>query len=302
MIRAPLAAASVIAVLTLMPMQAAAEPVTVPHEGLTLNGDLRLAEGKALEDGVVVLVHGTLMHHGMEIIAGQQDRLAEHGLSTLAITLSLGQDNRTGMYDCATPHTHRHEDAVDEVATWVDWLNGQGAGPLTVMGHSRGGNQVARFATEHPGAAGVDRWVLVAPATWTEGRQAPEYAERFKTDLAPLVAEAQAKVDAGEGDAMMDVPGFLYCENAQASAAALASYYAEDPRFDTPSLLEDMPKPVLLVIGEGDEVIPDLPERVAEGVPDGVQVETVPDAGHMFRDFAADDLADVVADFVSQGS
>lgn len=281
---------------------AQAEPVTLPHGGLTLTGDLKLADGKALADGVVVLVHGTLAHHGMEIIAGQQERLADRGVTTLAVTLSLGQDKRAGMYDCATPHTHRHEDAVAEIAAWVGWLKGQGAGPLTVLGHSRGGNQVAWFAAESPAAKDVARWVLVAPATWTEGADAQDYRKRFNVDLAPLLAEAKAKVAAGQGDAMLDLPGFVYCEKAKATAAAVVSYYDAEPRRDTPHLLAAMPKPVLLVVGAGDEVIPDLPDKLAAGVPEGVRVETVDDAGHMFRDFAADDLADLVADFAAGGN
>lgn len=269
-----------------------AEPVEVGHAGLTLNGELRLADGKALADGVVLLVHGTLAHHGMEIIAGQQGRLSERGLNTLAVTLSLGQDRRTGMADCSAVQAHRHEDAVGEIAAWTAWLKAQGAGPLTVLGHSRGGNQVARFATEDPAAAQVARWVLVAPATWTEDPSPPSF-----------VAEARSKAAAGQGDAVMSVPAFLYCQDAKATAAAVTSYYADDARFDTPRLLAAMPKPVLVVVGANDDVVPDLPAHLdAAGVPDGVRVETVADAGHMFRDFAADDLADLVAAFSAGGN
>jgi len=285
------------ATLTFGVPQAQAEPVNLPLGGLTLTGELTLAEGKQLADGVVLLVHGTLAHHGMEIIAGQQQRLAERGVTSLAVTLSLGQNARTGMYDCATVHTHRHEDAVDEIAAWVGWLKEKGSGPLTVLGHSRGGNQVAWFATGHERAKDVAGWVLVAPATWEADEEVTDYKKRFGADVTPILADARAKVAAGQGDAVMDLPGFIYCDKAKASASAVVSYYRADPRFDTPSLLSAMPKPVLLVIGEGDDVVPDLPQRVAGGVPDGVRVETVADAGHMFRDFAADDLADLVADF-----
>ncbi|KJS34436.1 MAG: hypothetical protein VR70_17685 [Rhodospirillaceae bacterium BRH_c57] len=297
MMRAPFAAALAAAAISLVSATAQADPVTLEHDGLTLNGALELADGKALSDGVVLMVHGTLAHNGMEIIAGQQQRLAERGVNTLAVSLSLGQDARKGMYDCTTPHIHRHEDAVEEIGAWVGWLKAQGSGPLTVFGHSRGGNQVAWFAAEHAQAKDVTGWVLVAPATWTEAKEKADYAKRYGADIGPFLSEARAKVAAGQGDALMDLPGFIYCEKAKASAAAVASYYAAEPRMDTPTLLPAMPKPVLLVIGAGDEVVPDLSERLAAGVPEGVTVETVAEAGHMFRDFAADDLADLVADF-----
>ena len=50
------------------------------------------------------------------------------------------------MYDCATPHRHRHTDAMAEIGAWLDWLKAQGAEQVALLGHSRGGNQTARFA------------------------------------------------------------------------------------------------------------------------------------------------------------
>lgn len=290
-----------VAIGTMLFGTAHAEPVTLEHDGLTLNGNLEVADGSTLKDGVVLLVHGTLAHHGMEIMAGQQERLAERGLNTLAISLGLGVDDRHGMYGCPdSVHDHRHEEAVGEIAAWIGWLDNKGAGPITVLGHSRGGNQVARFATENPLAQRVARWVLVAPMTWNEEEEAASYERRYGAPLRPLVEAAQAKVKAGDGDAVMEVPGFVYCQNAKVTAATMMSYYAPDPRFDTPRLLASMPKPVLVAIGDRDEVVPDLPERLEGNAPEGVRVSVVTDAGHMFRDFAGDDLADLVAEFVQE--
>ena len=53
------------------------------------------------------------------------------------------------MYDCATPHTHRHADAVEEIGAWLGWLQSQGVAKVALLGHSRGGNQTARFAAAH---------------------------------------------------------------------------------------------------------------------------------------------------------
>jgi hypothetical protein len=48
---------------------ARAEPVQIRHEDRTLNADLALPPGGDVRDGLVVMVHGTLMHGRMEIMA-----------------------------------------------------------------------------------------------------------------------------------------------------------------------------------------------------------------------------------------
>lgn len=283
-----------------IPHLAAAEPVSIPGaDGLMLAGSLELADGKSLPDGVILMVHGTLAHAGMEIVRGQQERLRERGYNTLAVTLSLGETQRAGMYGCDASHRHKHEDAVEEIGRWVTWLQEQGAGPLTVWGHSRGGNQVAWFAAEAPQAEVVDRYVLVAPMTW-EGQEAVarKYEKDYQVSLPDTLAKAQALVEQGKGDTVLaDVP-FIYCQKTKATAEAFASYYADEPRFDTPSLLEVIRQPVLVLVGDNDEVVPNLAPRLASGVPETVTYEEIGMAGHMFRDFAGDDLADRTADFV----
>src|SRR5262245_46296162 len=87
-------------------MQARAEPVQLLHDGRRLNADLTLPSGGDISRGVVILVHGTLMHGRMEIMASLQEDLAERGIGSLAITLSLALDDRRGAYDCGTPHRH----------------------------------------------------------------------------------------------------------------------------------------------------------------------------------------------------
>ena len=67
-----------------------AEPVSIDHNGLRLNGDLSIADGKSPADPAILLVHGTGAHHGMETISGVQQALLQQGLNVLAVTLSLG--------------------------------------------------------------------------------------------------------------------------------------------------------------------------------------------------------------------
>ena len=83
-----------------------AEEVTQQFNGLTLNANLELADGRTLEDGVVLILHGTMGHNRMEIIEASQRALLENGQNSLAINLSLGVDNRHGFFDCERPHRH----------------------------------------------------------------------------------------------------------------------------------------------------------------------------------------------------
>ena len=87
-------------------LSAKAEEIKLKYAGLTLNANLVLADGRGLSDGAILITHGTLAHNRMELIATLQTVIAARGLNTLAINLSLGLDDRYGMYDCSVPHRH----------------------------------------------------------------------------------------------------------------------------------------------------------------------------------------------------
>ncbi len=134
-----------LALIFLLPGNVRAEEVIHEFQGLDLRGNLELADGKSLKNGVALIVHGTMSHNRMEMIATLQENLRARGLNSLAITLSLGLDRREGPYPCDIEHNHRHLDAVDEIRSWISWLKIAGAKRVTLIGHSRGGNQVALY-------------------------------------------------------------------------------------------------------------------------------------------------------------
>jgi pimeloyl-ACP methyl ester carboxylesterase len=279
----------------------AAETVSTRADGRTLNASL--AKTDAWPGGpVALLVHGTLAHGEMEIMASLRDMLQERGISALSVSLSLGIDDRVAaMYDCPTPHRHTHTEAVDEIGAWMSWLKGQGAGPVLLLGHSRGGNQAARYAAAHGSLEPLSAVVLVAPATWDEGRTAESYARRFNQPLEPLLAQARALVEAGKGDELIGPMGFMYCEGTSASARAVVSYYSEDPDMDTPRLLPRIGVPVLVIAGSEDDTIVGLVEKT-EPQADGekVSLSVIDGADHFFRDLYAEEVADLVAELADQ--
>jgi pimeloyl-ACP methyl ester carboxylesterase len=264
-----------------------AKEVTLSHKGLTLNADLELAAGKTPADGVILITHGGLAHRDMEIITYVQNLLVkEKGYSTLAINLSLGLNNRHGMYDCKTVHRHRNDDAPEEIGVWVDWLKKQGTQRVVLLGHSRGGAQTALYATERDNAM-VKAVVLMAPAI-RENTDAAGYEERY-----------QKLVKAGKGGTVLEHIDFLNCPDTAATADSFVSYYGQDPRLDTPYLIPKIRKPTLVLVAANDEVVVGLEKKVAP-LADGkrVQMKTIEGSGHFFRDLYADDAVDAIDVFL----
>lgn len=279
---------------------AQAEPVRLVHEGRGLDGELKLAQGRTVPDGVMLLVHGTMAHNRMEIMAALQEMLAERGISTLAMTLSLGVSDRKGMYDCAQPHRHGNAQAAAEIGAWIDWAAKQNATRIGLLGHSRGASQVAYYAAR-AGAKlplGVKKIVLAGPTTFDRNRANEEYKARFGGDLTAVIDRAAALVAGTKGDELMPETAFMYCPKASVAASTFIDYHWGDGRNDAPSLLGRIPRPVLVVVAGNDEIVKDLPQKLeAAQKPAGYRAVTIDGADHFFKDLYGEDLADAVAKF-----
>jgi pimeloyl-ACP methyl ester carboxylesterase len=275
-----------------------AKDVTLQHRGLTLNANLALAADKKIADGVILITHGGLAHRDMEIITYIQNLLVkEKGYSTLAINLSLGLDNRHGMYDCKITHRHRNDDAAEEIGVWVDWLKKQGVKRVALLGHSRGGAQTALYAAEQDNEL-VRAVVLMAPAI-RENTNANGYQQHYGKPLAPVLEKAQKLVKGGKGGTVLEHIDMLNCSDTTVTADSFVSYYGDELRLDTPTLITKIHKPLLVVVAASDEVVVGLEKKVAPLV-DGkrVQMKIVEGAGHFFRDLYADDAVDTIDVFL----
>ncbi|HJQ56902.1 MAG TPA: alpha/beta hydrolase [Vineibacter sp.] len=273
-----------------------AEPVQLRHDGRTLNADLALPTDGSPADGLVILVHGTLMHGRMEIMAALQRHLAARGVASLAITLSLGLDDRRGPYECATPHRHTLNQTADEIGAWTRWARERGARHVDLAGHSRGGAQVA-YALAIKAASDVRRAVLIAPATFDAGDVATGYEKTFGLPLPPLLAGAMGLVAAP--GALLRPVGFLHCRDTAVAPRTFLDTYTGPERHDTPSLLVQFATPTLIMVAGNDEIVRGLGPRVRT-VPGHVRVVSIDGADHSFRDLHGEDLADAVAAFLKQ--
>jgi pimeloyl-ACP methyl ester carboxylesterase len=269
--------------LALAPGVAMAEPVQIKPSLTRLNANLELPPDKTASDGVVMLVHGTLSWYGQETIAAMQKNLKAHGIGSLAITLSLGVDDRQRARRCDVMHDYALAGARREIGLWLEWLAGQKASHVDLMGFSRGGAQVAAIAPELPT---VRRVVLLAPAFATSLEQADIYQRAFGHPLQPEIAEAR------KSPLQSRTVDFLTCKQAPVLNATFLDGYAELP----PRLAARTGKPTLVIVAGKDEVVPDL----AKKLPSDVKPVVIDGASHFFLDLYGEEAADVAAKFLTR--
>lgn len=275
----------------------AAERVTLEHDGLTLVGHLQAVSDPG--EGVVLMLHGTLAHGRMETMAALQDLLADQGLNSLSVNLSYGIDDREGMFECDRPITHGLDAHFAELDAWMAWLQSEGYGPVTLLGHSRGGNQVARFHLES-NPDDVRALVLIAPSTYDAEQAAASYEAQSGMPLVARLDQATELLRMDQSETVLNDVRFLYCETLDVSPSAFLGYYAPDPHHDTPAAISEIGAPTLVIIGSEDTVVADLPERMAAlGDRDNVTTVTIDGADHFFRDFFADDAAAAIVEFLN---
>ena len=279
-----------------------AEEVRIEHQGLDVLGNLDIAPGKSLKtDGVVLLLHGTLAHHRMEIISALQELLHERGINSLAITLGLGMNERRGLFDCSIEQDHRVEDATEEIKSWINWLKQKGAASITLAGHDRGGNQVGIYAAGKDPDKAVRRLVMIAPLADTASSIEAEFSQRFRVPLQATLAEAEKLVVEDQFNTLMTGVPFLTCDKAKVTAGAFVNYYGSNQNLYTPSLIPNIKMPALVAVGDLDPLANELIPAI-QGIPDArsVRLLTIPGADHFFRDQAAEDLADAIKAFLAE--
>ncbi len=274
--------------ILLSPLTWASETaVSLPFKDLTLSGKIVLSGNQKLPgNAVVLLLHGTLSHYDSEIISELQALLAEYGLNSLSINLSLEQDDRKGPFACNSKHFHQHEDAKAELKQWMVWLKKQGVEKIHLLGHSRGGHQIAQFYAENHSAI-QGKVVLIAPLTFS-GQLNAAQAKQLKW--------AKQQVKSGQPQALKAVDAFLHCGETQVSAQSVMSYLGDDKRKDTPTVLAEISKPVLVVYGNEDPLAKALPQGLAEKSPHH-PTAIIDGADHFFRDFYAEELVELIVDW-----
>jgi pimeloyl-ACP methyl ester carboxylesterase len=267
----------------LMVQPASAEPVQLKSGQVRLNGNMEQADGKKIADGMALILHGRLSHDKQETIAALQENLKKRGVSSLAITLSLGIDNREGPRACGLLHDYALAATRREMAAWMAWLRAQDVRAVDLIGFSRGGAQIAALA---PNLAPVGQVVLIAPGFATADELAAAYQHTFGHPLAKPLADAK------ESPLQKFTVDFLECKDAPVLGATFLDGYQEL----LPQLAAETHHATLVIIAGKDEIVPDL----AKKLPSQVQKVVIEGSGHFFPDLYGEEAADAIAKFLKK--
>lgn len=232
----------------------------------------------------VVLVHGA--GGNRDSLAPLGDTLAARGLAVAAVSVPGRGDS--GAEPART---------VGAVAAWLAAVLGSLAPDGTVLaGHSMGGGVVLETALATD--ARVDGLVLLA--TGARLRVHPDILRRAAT----LVDEGRDLVEVSTAALRPDCSSAVRAHVVAAAGrtpgpSALADWRATD-RFDRLDDLADLDLPVLAIAGTDDHLTPPTyAQFVADNAPDA-DVMVLSRAGHWLPVERADDVADLVTDFVAR--
>ncbi len=277
-------AASGFALATLPACQPAwADPVQLKSGQIRLNGNLELPDGKKVADGVALILHSALSDAKQDVVVALQQNLKKRGIASLAITLSLGIDNREGPRACGLLHDYALAATQREIAAWMAWLRADGAPTIDLIGYSRGGTQIAELA---PKLSRVGHVVLIAPLFATSAERAETYQHEYGHPIGKPLAEAN------EYPLQKMTVDFLGCRDAQVLGATFLDAYRER----LPQLAAETTHPTLVVIAGKDEAVPDL----AKKLPGQVQKVVIDGSGHVFSDPYGEEAADAIASFLKK--
>ena len=128
-------------------------------------------------------------------------------------------------------------------------------------------------------------------------QSAKGYQEATGQSLDTLLEKAQGMA----ADAQMNVPRFVYCDDATVTAQAFIGYHSPNKDFDTLTLLTQVKVPVQVFIGSEDKVVEGLGEKLEAIQPGGELASvTIDGADHFFRDLYADDVIAEFAEFLDR--
>ncbi len=237
----------------------------------------------------------------MEIIEKSQQALLDNGRSSLAVTLSLGINDRHGFIDCGIDQRHLQANAMDEIQTWVRWLKSRDVTDVVLMGHSSAANQIMVYAVEQKDPV-VKQLLFLAPSTTRHSRTL--FVRRYGDHFDQALQQAREMIAAGKGEQIIEKTDFIFCPQANVSANSFSSYYSMEADARFRNFVSNLPRlsvPTLIINGTEDERQPDIEENVKPYI-DGklIHLSNIEGAGHFFRDFNIDDAMEAAVEFLEK--
>jgi len=280
-----------IIVLFIVSMNLNAELVQTQFKHLTVNANLINAQHKS--QPFYLILHGTWAWQGMELIASTQELLEEEGVGSLAITLSLGVNNRSGFLGCPKILKANHLQSYAELDHWYQYLTQLGYNNIILFAHSRGGSQASGFSLAYPKDK-LSRLVLLAPMTWEKNRIHHQYQKKHKQNLQLLINRAES-LKAQKNAPLMKSIDVLYCKNQSLSADSFLSYYSDKIERNTWDLVKRQTIPVDIFLGSEDPISTRFSQSVnKKSIPANIKLHTIDGADHSFRDLYLDEIIETL--------
>jgi pimeloyl-ACP methyl ester carboxylesterase len=153
---------------------------------------------------------------------------------------------------------------------------------------------VALFNQAFPNSK-VSRLVLIAPMSWNQEQSAAAYKEDTGVPLDEVLLAAR---NAGNELIKANV---LQCKGIEVLATSFLSYYADKPNRNTPEILQSVDRPVLVFQGTEDALAEGYKSQISL-VSSNPLVEHywVDGADHFFRDLYADELVEVLLEWLPE--
>jgi pimeloyl-ACP methyl ester carboxylesterase len=249
--------------------------ITIPTDTLPLDGAWHLPDGEVL--GAVLLFHGNTMNFYTGAPRFLPPLLTRLGFACLAFNrrghdiLSI-RDSRSAE-GAAFQLTH---EAIADNRIAAAWLAERGYPAPVVIGHSNGGMLAVKHVADHP-----DTPALVLLSAHMGGKDQVRLSsaaglmcgDRYEE----IAAEAHRLVAAGQGDTLIQMPGWWYVS----SAAALVDRMGQMP--DIVALAPQITCPTLFVRGDDESPVIYPAEAFAACAGGPCHVWVVPGCDHFYK-------------------
>lgn len=265
--------------------------VQTNFDGLKLNANY--VEAKNKNKTVYLILHGTWSWQGSELSTAFQELLAEEDYGSLAITLSLNENNRSGPLDCKNVVKDLHQQAYAELHHWYQFLKNKGYQKIVLVAHSRGGAQAAEYVKDYPEDK-ISQLILIAPMTYDKDRVYQHYQQEYHQDLEQLVRKAAAFKNKKQ---LMKNTSVVYCKDATVTAESFLSYYGDSVERDTPTIIKDLKLPIRVYLGSEDSISNQFAKEVKSiNLQKNTVIKTIDGSDHFFRDLYLDEIVEDVLD------
>ncbi len=281
-----------VCIALILSLSANANPVQISFQGLKLNANYEKTDNKSKP--FYLILHGTWSWQGAELPSSFQQLLTEEDYGSLAITLSLNQNNRTGPLDCKNVIKDLHQQAYEELHHWYQFLTNKGYNKIVLVAHSRGGAQAAEYIKDYPKDK-ISQLVLIAPMTFDKKLVYKYYQKKYQQDLSQLVKKAAAFKDQKW---LMKHTDVLYCKKATVTAGSFLSYYGDGIERDTPTIIQHLKLPVRVYLGSEDSISIQFTKEIkSKKLHKNTVIKTIDGSDHFFRDLYLDEIVEDVLEY-----